>query len=46
MDADQAPMYHIVRNNTTMALSAQVNGDVNLNFGGTSHVIFHISYMD
>ncbi|KAJ5484304.1 hypothetical protein N7453_012258 [Penicillium expansum] len=33
MDADQAPMYHIVRNNTTKALSAQVNGDVSFNFG-------------
>ncbi|KAJ5529396.1 hypothetical protein N7527_002789 [Penicillium freii] len=33
MDMDQATMYHIVRNNTTKALSAQVNGDVNFNFG-------------
>ncbi|CAI7639679.1 unnamed protein product [Penicillium palitans] len=33
MDMDQATMYHIVRNNTSKALSAQVNGDVNFNFG-------------
>ncbi|KGO78135.1 hypothetical protein PITC_034830 [Penicillium italicum] len=33
MDVDQATMYHVVRNNNTKALSAQVNGDINFNFG-------------
>lgn len=39
-------MYHIVRNNTSKALSAQVNGDVNFNFGGMFHAIVQISYID
>lgn len=45
-DMDQATMYHIVRNNITKALSAQVNGDVNFNFGGMLHAIVQISYID
>lgn len=40
MDMDQTTMYHIVRNNTAKALSAQVNGGVNFNFGGMFHAIF------
>lgn len=46
MDMDQATMYHIVRNNTTKALSAQVNGDVNFNFGGMFHAVVQLSYID
>ena len=46
MGMGQVTMYHVVRNNTTKALSAQVNGDVNFNFGGMCHAIVQISYND